>query len=120
LRFLADENFPHAAVVAVRGRGHDVSEVAQSAPGTADTRVLSLAAAQGRILLTFDKDFGELTHRRASSGLGGIILFRIPLPAPDQVGARLASLIDARADWLGHFAIVEPGRVRMRRLSASS
>ena len=120
MRFLADENFPHAAVVALRDRGHDVSEVAESAPGTPDARVLDVAAAQSRLLLTFDKDFGELARTRATPGLAGIILFRIPLPAPDQVGDRLASLIDARADWRGHFAIVEPGRVRMRRLSGSA
>ena len=44
-------------------------------------------------------------------------LFRIPMPKPTDVGARLADLIAARYDWAGHFSVVEPGRVRMRVLT---
>jgi hypothetical protein len=47
----------------------------------------------------------------------GIVLFRIPMPKPCEVGPRLAGLITARADWIGHFSVVEPGRVRMRVLA---
>ncbi len=47
----------------------------------------------------------------------GVVLFRIPMPKPSDVGARLADLIMARDDWAGHFSVVEPGRVRMRVLA---
>jgi hypothetical protein len=47
----------------------------------------------------------------------GVILLRMPMPEPKDVGRRLADLIVERDDWAGHFSIIEPGRIRMRRLA---
>lgn len=65
-------------------------------------------------LLTFDKDFGELAWRFALPVASGIILFRLPMPASAQVGAALAARIAERTDWIGHFTVIEPARIRMR------
>jgi predicted nuclease of predicted toxin-antitoxin system len=65
MRFLANENFPGAAVSTLRGAGHDVVWLTTAAPGTSDPDVLGWAARDARILLTFDKDFGELAHASA-------------------------------------------------------
>jgi predicted nuclease of predicted toxin-antitoxin system len=78
--------------------------------------VLAAAARESRILLTFDKDFGELAARLALPPASGVVLFRVPAPSSDAAGLRLAARIVARDDWNGHFSVVEPGRVRMRRL----
>jgi hypothetical protein len=64
MRFLANENFPGAAVKALVAAGHDVVWVRIAAPGTTDPDVLAWAAREERILLTFDKDFGELARDR--------------------------------------------------------
>jgi predicted nuclease of predicted toxin-antitoxin system len=62
MRFLADENFPAATVRALQKAGHDVVWVMTTAPGTGDGDVVAWTAREGRILLTFDKDFGELAR----------------------------------------------------------
>ena len=116
MRFLADENFPEAAITALAASGHDIVSMRTIAPGSADRDVLALAARERRVLLTFDKDFGELA---ASAGLPdscGVVLFRIPMPPPGDAGKRLADLVTARDDWAGHFSVIERGRVRMRPL----
>jgi predicted nuclease of predicted toxin-antitoxin system len=77
--------------------------------------VLAWAVRDERILLTFDKDFGELARASGLPPACGIILLRIPVPRADEVG-RLTNLIMARHDWAGHFSVIEPGRVRMRSL----
>jgi len=59
MRFLANENFPGPAVTALRAAGHDVVWIRTAAPGSTDRDVLAQAAREERILLTFDKDFGE-------------------------------------------------------------
>jgi len=110
MRFLANENFPGAA-------GHDVIWIRTAAPGASDIEVLALAACDSRILLTFDKDFGELARASTLPATCGVVLLRIPMPNPVDVGRRLADLISARDDWAGHFSVVEPGRVRMRSLA---
>ena len=72
MRVLADENFPGPALAALRKAGWDVLSVAEECPGVPDEEVAALCANQQRILLTFDKDFGELVFRRglpAGSGL---------------------------------------------------
>jgi predicted nuclease of predicted toxin-antitoxin system len=116
MQFLANENFPQAAVVALIDAGHDIVWIRTAAPSRSDPDVLAWAAREHRILLTFDKDFGELARRARLPVSCGVILFRLPMPPPSEVGARLASLIANRSDWAGHFSVVEPGRVRMRRL----
>ena len=116
MRFLANENFPGAAVTILKSAGHDVIWIRTAEPGASDTEVLAWAARDARVLLTFDKDFGELARASTLPATCGVVLFRIPMPNPVDVGRHLADLISARDDWVGHFSVVEPGRVRMRAL----
>ena len=116
MRFLANENFPGSAVAALQATGHDVVWIRTAAQGSTDPHVLAWAAREERILLTFDKDFGELARRSTLPPACGVVLIRIPMPRPGTVGRRLADLITSRDDWAGHFSVVEPDRVRMRRL----
>jgi hypothetical protein len=116
MRFLANENFPGAAVIAIRTAGYEIVWVRNSAPGMSDPDVLAWAARDGRILLTFDKDFGELARASTLPPICGVVLFRLPMPKPCDVGPQLASLVTSRDDWAGHFSVIEPGRVRMRPL----
>jgi predicted nuclease of predicted toxin-antitoxin system len=117
LRILADENIPHAVVTALRSRGIDVVAVREAYSGATDTAVLALAASENRVLLTFDKDFGQLAKVARLPPLpAGVVLLRLPLLKPTEIGRALADLITSRDDWEGRFAVVEPGRVRMRPL----
>lgn len=111
MRFLADENFPAEAVFALRRAGHDVVWICETASGASDEAVLAMATGDRRILLTFDKDFGELAWR---SDLARS--FRLPTPPAASVGDALAARIAERDDWIGHFSVIEPGRIRMREL----
>jgi predicted nuclease of predicted toxin-antitoxin system len=116
MRFLADENFPAAAVEALRLQGHDVKWIRVDAPGSTDTQILEQATAEARILLTFDKDFGELAFRAGLPASSGIILFRIPLASPSQAARIAVRSVESRRDWGNHFSVVEAGRIRMTPL----
>ena len=76
MRFLANKNFPGTAVTALIAAGHDVVWVRDAAPGVSDADVLAWATRDERILLTFDKDFGELAGASALPSTCGIMLFR--------------------------------------------
>jgi predicted nuclease of predicted toxin-antitoxin system len=116
MRFLADENFPLAAVEALRGAGHDVAWVRVDSPGLPDEEVLARGLREDRLLLTFDTDFGGLAFRRGASTTRGVILFRVPVVPPSFLAQIIVTAIESRPDWQGHFSVVELGRVRMRRL----
>jgi predicted nuclease of predicted toxin-antitoxin system len=85
MRILANENFPQAAVDALRQDGHDVLWVRTESPGISDSEVLARAQLDARVVVTFDKDFGELAFRYGLPAECGIILFRIAMPSPSRV-----------------------------------
>ncbi len=109
MRVLADENVPHEAVAAMRAAGHDVAWITEDAPSIADLDVLVRAADEQRVLVTSDKDFGELALTTAPHlavhGLVRLRAFR------SNVIAELAvSTLAAHPDLRGNFVVVEPGR----------
>jgi predicted nuclease of predicted toxin-antitoxin system len=116
MRLLANENFPKEAVEALRKRGHDVKWVRTACPGISDRQVLSLAQAEERLLLTFDKDFGELAFRAGFPATTGVVLFRIPPRFPAFVAQIAVAALDERSDWQGHFSVIEQDRIRMTPL----
>jgi predicted nuclease of predicted toxin-antitoxin system len=118
MRFLADENIPGRLVEALRLAGHDVAWARLDCAGADDRAVLVKAVAEQRIVVTFDKDFGELAARSGLSAPSGVILIRLSLARPADTIRRIATLIDARPDWAGHVAVIEPGRLRLRLLDS--
>jgi predicted nuclease of predicted toxin-antitoxin system len=112
---LANENIPGEAVKALRANGHDVSWVRTEAPGISDQEVLAWAKREYRVILTFDKDFGELAFR-SRLATSGVILFRIPTHSPSFVASVAVAALASRSDWEGHFAVIQEGQIRMTPL----
>lgn len=116
MKILANENFPGSAVEALRQHGHDVAWVRTDSPGIADPEVMARAAAETRLLVTFDKDFGELAFRERQFAAAGIVLFRVIPDSPAWIADFATSVLESRSDWAGHFSVVEERRVRMTPL----
>lgn len=116
MRILADENFPGETIEALKQIGHDVIWMHTISPGKSDHFVLDLAQTEERILITFDKDFGELAFHTKIPAPCGIILFRIFLPSASEVTKITISALQSRDDWAGHFSVVEENRIRMTLL----
>lgn len=117
MRLLADECCDAALVAALRTTGHDVRYVAEDFPGATDQVVLDLATRENRILLTEDKDFGELAVR-SNVAIPGIVLIRIDPRQAHQKNSRVLALIERFGRRLmGHHVVVHPGRFRFRPIS---
>ena len=114
---LLDENIPIVAVRALRAAGHDVFSASQQAVGAADEALLARADAEHRLLITFDRDFGELAVRWRRRAAGGVMLLRFVPRSPDEVGDLLVGLL-ARTDvvWSERFSVVDRRHVRQRPL----
>ena len=119
MRLLANENFPLDAVEALRKIGHDVTWIREDARGSQDEQVLARAQKEDRILVTFDKDFGELAFRSKLPATSGVILFRISAPSSQHVASVAVQAIASRSDWAGHFSVIEDHRIRMTLLPRS-
>ena len=118
MRLCANENLPEECILRLRQSGHDVLWIREARPGIPDTEVLALAHAEGRLLITFDKDFGELVFRSGAKASHGIVLFRIPQPSASAVATKVVAVLASRDDWAGQFSVVEEFAIRMRPLPA--
>ena len=76
MTFLAEESVDRQIVDALRDAGYSVSYVLESSPGISDSKVLQEAIRKNAILITSDKDFGELAFRRRLENQG-IVLLRL-------------------------------------------
>jgi predicted nuclease of predicted toxin-antitoxin system len=81
-----------------------------------DADVIALALREKRLLLTEDKDFGDLVFRREHA-VPGIVLMRVVTETPVLRTTRLASAIERYGEGLfGRYTVIEEGRFRSRHL----
>jgi len=115
MRFLADESCDFGVVRALRAAGHDVVALAEISPRVDDEIVIDHALHEERILITEDKDFGQLVyaHRRPS---GGVLFIRFPARVRRSLPRTVVELVKRRGERLvGDFVVVQPGRTRVGR-----
>jgi predicted nuclease of predicted toxin-antitoxin system len=114
--WLADECVTASLVRELRGTGHDVLYIAEFAASLSDVDVMALASRDGRLLLTADKDFGELVFRR-SQAVPGLVLLRIDPANGELVRARLLEAVDQFGLGIfGRYIVVDEVRFRSRPL----
>ena len=117
MRFLANENFPSASVHQIRAAGHDIAAIAEDSPGAKDSMVLSRAAQEERIVLTFDRDYGELIFRHKSLSPLGVIYFRFDPLTPEEPAQFLLQLLSQNQVGVERkFTVVERGQIRQHPL----
>ncbi|MBZ0207381.1 MAG: DUF5615 family PIN-like protein [Flavobacteriales bacterium] len=81
--FIADESVDGHIIRALRSAGHTVQDIHESDLGAHDERVLEIANAGKSVLITEDKDFGDLVFANGSPH-SGVLLIRLDgFPPPD-------------------------------------
>jgi len=114
MRLLADENFPRPTVESLRKQGHDVLWVRTDSPGSADPVLIERAEADGRVLLTLDKDFWQLAlQRRDALRHSGVVLFRVNPAVPENLEPLVVAMLRAEREWIGHVSIVTRDGIEM-------
>ena len=116
MKILADESVDEDIVLRLRRDGHDVGYVAEMSPGIMDEEVLTLAADESILLLTADKDFGELIFRQGYVK-HGIVLYRLA-GLSLQEKAEIISLAIAKHgdELLQSFSVITEKAIRVRRV----
>jgi predicted nuclease of predicted toxin-antitoxin system len=112
MKFVADESCAGPVIRALRDAGHEVVAIADVARGATDEQVLAYALKEDGVLVTEDRDFGELVHARGQSS-PGVMLVRFQNRARKSKPATVVEAVEKLGLRLRHaFAVVEPGRVR--------
>ena len=120
MRFIADVNVPLMLVNRLRENGCDVSCVRDENPMASDDSILAQAQFDKRTIITFDKDFGELAFRDQRGSDYGIALIRVPMAELDAQLDALALVLANHATWVGNFTVIEPTRLRIKRLPTTA
>jgi len=115
--FVANENFPLFSVRLLRNAGHNVASIIEETPGATDSDILKRAQREKRIILTFDRDYGELIYRHRTFFAEGVVYFRFDPSTPGEPAKILLKVLEeGKVLLLGKFTIIERGRIRQRAL----
>ena len=115
--FLANENIPLASIRKLRQAGCSVAAIVEDSPGISDRQVLFRAAEEKRVLLTFDRDYGELIYRRKLAVPAGLVYFRFTPANPEEMAHIFLWVIkSAGITLINKFSIIERDKIRQRPL----
>ena len=113
--FLANENFPRPSIVLLRQAGMKVKSIQEDFPGIPDEEVLRIAQDNNYIILTFDKDYGELIFRYRAENPPAVVYFREKGQNPLSAGQVLIPLLQEKLSRFDNaFTVVEKESIRQR------
>ena len=113
-RFLVDVGVGKKVEIWLDASEHDTKNVRDIDPRLSDTAILEIAARENRIVITMDKDFGELVFN-AEQVHSGVLLLRLEGAASDEKARVVAEIVTAHTDKMeGKFSVYQSGRLRIR------
>jgi predicted nuclease of predicted toxin-antitoxin system len=116
MKFLLDQSTDARLIPHLRALGHDATRIAADYPaGLPDEEVLAIAHREGRVLITDDRDFGELIFRLKQPHAGVIYLRLGEYAELSTKIERVDHVLSQYSDQLDQFLVVTPGNVRVRR-----
>lgn len=118
MKFLADAGISPRTVEFLRSSGHDAVHVRERGmQRSPDSEILALSRREGRVLLTFDLDFGDLLALGALEN-PSVLIFRMADETASAVNARIETVLGERTAELesGTLILVEETRYRVRTL----
>ena len=118
MKFLSDMGISMSTVRSLREDGHDAVHLReQGLARLPDAGIVEKAESEGRVVLTFDLDFGDLLAL-SRRNLPSVVIFRLRNQTPSSVTAKLRDVLSQRGRMLeeGAIIIVEDARHRIRRL----
>jgi predicted nuclease of predicted toxin-antitoxin system len=116
MKFVADESVDRDIVERLRQDRHQVWYVAEMASGIPDDAVLKLANRESALLLTVDKDFGEMVFRQGRF-TGGVVLVRLAGLSAERKAQIVAAMVAQHLSQLAEsFTVIAPGACRIRHL----
>ena len=116
MRLVCDEGVDRQIVARLRGDGHELIYIAELSPRASDDAVIQEAHVRSAVLVTSDRDFGELVYRRRLLS-SGVVLLRLAGVAPERKAEIVSAVVREHTSILpGGFTVVSAGQVRRRPL----
>ncbi|MBD0351392.1 MAG: DUF5615 family PIN-like protein [Flavisolibacter sp.] len=115
MKLLANENFPLLSVFFLRNAGHDVTYIADGFKSISDVSVIQLAIQEQRIIITFDRDYGELIFKHNYKPPQGVIYLRLIEFQPDEPGIMVHNLLSSAFSTENMLTVFDGENIRQRK-----
>lgn len=116
MKLLANENFPLKSIQYLRNKGFDVLAIGVDYAGTSDLSILGIAQDQGRIILTFDRDYGELIFKHRNRLKYGVIYLRFEKFSPLDPGKMIEELFQRKnLEFEFTMTVLDENGIRQRK-----
>ena len=114
--FLANENFPLSSIEILQFNSLNIKSIAAESSGITDKEVMEIASREDRIILTFDRDYGELIFKYGYKPSAGVILFRWDQFSPTEPGQFLVELLrNSSSDFRKCLTVISRNSIRQRK-----
>ena len=97
---------------------YEVFSINDESPGIRDEEVIARAITENLVILTFDRDYGELIFKYKIKNPPAVVYFRFKGNNPTDAGNVLRTLIEREIQLEGHFTVVERNAIRQRTYTA--
>ncbi len=115
MEFVADESVDFGIIKSLRNNNADVLSILESHHGISDESVLKIANEYNRILITEDKDFGEIVHRMKLNH-SGILLIRLnDMPRLYRIKESVITIVTHYENLKGNFAVLSSSGLRIKK-----
>ncbi len=115
MTFVADESVDKQIVDGLRGDGRSVVYIAEMDPGVVDDIILDLSHAKQTVLITADKDFGELIFRQRRHSSGVLLIRLFGLRSATKASLVVGAVRDYGEQLSNSFSVLSHGSLRIRR-----
>lgn len=116
MKFIANENFLKASFLILKDLGYDIQHIGETNPSITDEEVIEIATSENRVIITFDRDYGELIFKN-NFKVPGVIYLRVFDFQPDFPAEIIHNLVSNTAVSLeNHFTVVDAKHFRQRRI----
>ena len=108
MRLLANENYSRASVLALRNNWYDIVSIREDNPSIKDHKVIDITIKEERLILTFDRNYGELVFKKGLKPNNGILYLRIDIFAPGYRAEIINKLISSQKfNFERHITVVD-------------
>jgi predicted nuclease of predicted toxin-antitoxin system len=115
MKFLANENFPFPSIQLLRESGIDVLSIAEKFPGISDHDVIEIALKKDLIILTFDKDYGEIIFKEKIKSPPAVVFFKYKGKETTFAGKIIDKIFEDKSILLDDkFTVIEEKNIRQR------
>lgn len=115
MKAVADESVDYGIIIELRSRGLDIYAIVDNNPGIKDSEVLELANSKHCLLITEDKDFGELTNRLQFKHFGIILIRLTGISRKERIQIISETIVNHFSDLQNNFSVLNQQGLRIKR-----